>query len=274
MIVYGDLELSLRVQFNIDKEMTENGAGKCEVKIFNPSKEHLAEFESDTGEKLLTVYAGYDGINKMLFTGKVLFAITEQSGPDIIVTCQMVPGQKALTGTYLKVENATTDGQILQAVLNSLRTAGGVVKGHISSAVMAALDAGKHSGFSDIGTTAKFLNLITKRHKLRWAIHNNELNIYSAGEYEAPEMIQVDAESGMIGIPSKTQTNQYKVRTLLNGDIVPGRRIRVESKVHPLKGDLKVIKVTHVGDTLEGDWYSDAEGLIIGKEPGFVLVNQ
>jgi hypothetical protein len=285
-LVIGTEVLNLRVIFDIEKEMTANGASKCEIKIYNLSPEHLAQIEVGTQKQQLTLSAGYNGANKMLYSGPIFYAHTDQVGPDKITTCQMLPGAIALSAVFVKISGASSAWEVYQAVLNAFLTFG-VSKGHLSTTVSPGAAPGTkpvrtilqglkyRAKYSNMDTAAGFMNEITRWAKLRWNIENNQLNVFADGEYQDAEIIQLDESSGMLGIPSKTQEGNYKVKALLDGDLNPGRRIRVVSKTFPVNGDLRIIKTTYAGDTHPldpgADWYAEVEGSNIGTAPGFSI---
>jgi len=271
-LVLGDELLGLRVQFNIEKEMTAQGASKADIKIFNLSPTHQAQIESGSKGQQIRLSVGYGGENKVLYQGPVFFASLEKQGADVITTCQMWQGVFTDRKAFVQLENVSDDYEILKACLTALKPYG-VARGHVSDMSIQALRNNRHSaGFSGLGPTSKFLTMVTKAAGLRWANHNQEINIFGPDEYELPELIELSATSGMIGVPSKAEDNAYKVRALLNPDLAPGRCVRIKSTVFPMHGDLKIIKGAYVGDSLEGDWYCDLEGVVIRTLPGFVEV--
>lgn len=272
-LVIGSELLGLRVVFDIEKEMTANGASKCEIKIYNLSQAHLNEIEQGTQNQQLVLSAGYNGLNKMLYSGPIFYAHTELSGPDSVTTCQMLPGAIALGTVFVKVAGANTAWDVYRAVVNAFKPYG-VAQGHLSAGVQQAFQSSKYQArYSDVDTAAGLMDKITRWAGLRWNTVDNQLNVYSDNEYQDSEIILLNKDTGMIGIPSKTQEGNYKVKALLNGDIVPGKRVRVQSLRFPVSGDLRVLKTTHSGDSHPldpgADWYVELEGAVLGTAPGF-----
>ena len=270
-LILGTELLGIRASFNIEAEMSAQTATKAEIKLYNLSPQHLNQIEVGQQNQKIQLSAGYGGQQKLIYRGPIFYAESALVGADTITTCQMNPGALGQTAVFVSIQGAKSSYDILKIVLNQYSKYG-IAKGHISPAVIQILQGGGYSSFSDLGLASRFMDQITRRHGLRWNCHNEQINIFNKDEHEDPEMVLLNSESGMIGIPSKTQEKSYKVRSLLNADLVPGKKVRVQSNVYPIKGDLKVIKTTHVGDTLEGDWYTEIEGVVVGTTPGFSFV--
>ena len=68
------------------------------------------------------------------------------------------------------------------------------------------------------------------------------------------------------------QDGNYKVTSFLNGDIVPGKLLQVQSVDFPINGVMKVLKSTFKGDTWEGnEFYVEVEAALLGTRPNFIL---
>jgi hypothetical protein len=272
-LAIGGQDLKLRTVFEIEKEMSPQG-GRLDVKIYNLSRDSQNALEVGNQKQYLELSAGYNGINKLIFSGPIYYAETRRDGADIITTCQAFPGATAAQ-TYARIAGASSCYEIYLAVVNALKPRG-VVQGKISPAIIATLKgatfAAKHS---DIDTTSGLMNKICRQTKLKWNTLDQQLNLYSDKEYQDQEMIQLDKKSGMLGLPSKTQEGNYKVTSLLNADLEPGKHVRVVSEEFPVHGDLYIIKATHRGDSypLEpgAKWETEIEAANVGTQPGFVL---
>ena len=68
-------------------------------------------------------------------------------------------------------------------------------------------------------------------------------------------------ETGMIGQPTRTEMG-IKARIRLTGALLPNRYVALQSKV--LGGDYLITAVRHVGDTWEGDFFTEIEALDVG----------
>ncbi len=268
-LTVGNVVFNVRLNFNIEKEMTTTG-GKAEIKAYNLSKNHRNSVEDDKAKnRKIYLSAGYDGQNKLIYAGSIFFAHSEREKADIITTFETLPASVALQQAFLKISGNIDDYGIYQQCLQALAPFGGI-KGHLSGAAQKALKAGIYSkGFADSGTVSKFMDMITKRHSLKWNISREALNIFAKGEFEDQQEVLLSSDTGMIGFPSKVAANNYKAKSLLNPEMEPGRRVKLISKQLKLPGDLKVIKSVHVGDTLEGDWYTEIEANVLGFGPNF-----
>ncbi len=261
-LTVGNVVFEGRVSFSIEK--MQGGAAPCELKAYNLTQVHRNSFE-DRPANALTIYlsCGYGGLNKLIYAGSVLYTESLRQGADIITSFHCSTAVPAMHRAALSLSGQLTDLDVYRRCLNALAPFG-ISKGMLSARVESLLGAGTYArGYAEIGYTSKFLDDICKRSNLSWGIDgDNELNIHSPDEFGDSEEILLSATSGMIGFPTKTQiAGCYKVRALLNAELRPGKKIRVTSQQLKLPGDVRIIKATHVGDTLEGDWYTDVEAM-------------
>ncbi len=262
VLTIGNVAFEGRVTFNIEK--MQGGAAPCEIKAHNMTQAHRNSFE-DRPANALTIYlsCGYGGVNKLLYAGTVLYTESLRQGPDIVTSFHCSAAVPAMHRAVLSLSGQLTDLDVYQRCLTALAPFG-ISKGMFSPTVESLLGGGTYArGYAEIGYTSKFLDDICKRGGLAWGIDgDNELNIHSPKEFGDSEEIVLSATSGMIGFPTKTQiAGCYKVRALLDAELRPGKKIRVISQQLKLPGDIRIIKATHVGDTLEGDWYTDVEAM-------------
>lgn len=264
--------VTLRTAFTIEKEMTSQGASKAEIKIYNMSALHV-QFAQAVGQNLqITLSTGYsyDGQDNVsqLFTGLVNYVTNERQGPDQITIFEMLPGSIPLGNVFVSFAGVQSDWDIYLAVVNACKPFG-ISRGHLSAAVQSILQQKGvyQKGLSECGTAAKLMDLICNRHNLRWNSDSLNLSIFNPKEFETPTVVILSGPSaqypngtGLVGIPSKMQDGNYKIKALLNPDITPGAQILVTSVQAGLANQpFKVWKVTYTGDTLKGDWYVEAE---------------
>ena len=113
------------------------------------------------------------------------------------------------------------------------------------------------------------------RQGLEWSIQEGQLQVLPPDEGSDEDVVVLSAATGLIGTINKTKVVNQSLLTkkdgklinagisctsLLNPDIRPGRRIKIESSFRPdLNGIYRVIKVKHTGDTHAQPWYSEIE---------------
>ncbi len=262
VLTIGNVVFNGRISFSIEK--MQGGSSPCEIKAHNLTQAHRNSFE-DRPANALTIYlsCGYGGVNKLIYAGNVLYTESLRQGPDIVTSFHCSSAVPAMHRAALSLSGHMTDLDVYQRCLGALANFG-VSRGLLSPAVQSLLSSHSYArGYAEIGYTSKFLDDICKRSGLSWGIDgDNELSIHSPNEFGDNEEILLSASSGMIGFPTKTQVaGCYKVRSLLNADLRPGKKIRIVSQQLKLPGHIRLIKATHVGDTLEGDWYTDVEAM-------------
>ena len=275
--------VTLRTVFNIEKEMTAQGASKAEIKVYNMSAKHV-QMAEQVGQNLKVVLsAGYNfgGVNnvKQLFVGLVNYMTNDRTGPELVTTFEFLPGAVQLGNVFVNVVAATSDWDVYRLIVNACQPYG-ITTSPPSARIQQLLQSGVYNRpWSECGTAAKLMDMICRRHYLRWSPNDNDLNLYSRDEFEASTVVNLSAPSaqfpngtGLVGIPSKMQDANYKIKALLNPDIQPGSQLVVTSPLAGLNNNsFKVWKATYEGDTLKGPWYVEAECSLLGKSPTFAV---
>lgn len=267
-LTVGQKVFRTRLQFAIEKFTNGVNPNNCSIAAFNLSQDSRNQIEAAPRNSLkLFLAAGYQGNNKLIFSGEVFYAHSDRKGPDIITSFKVNSGQVAVSQGHISIVGQVSDWQIFQALLTRFMLYG-IVKGHVSANVQQELTRGTYArGYSASTTLSALMDHITKRHGFRWSIDNEAVNIYEKGVFEDQEQILLSKDTGLIGFPTKTDAGNYKIKALLNADINCGKKIKVVSKQMPIPAPVKANKVTHVGDTLEGDWYTEFEALDLSFNP-------
>lgn len=265
-------QVGVRVKFEIEKEMTSQGASKSQLEIYNLSESNIRSLENNASNYTIIFSAGYSDQNKQILNGTIMYAETERKGPDLVTTLQILPGSAARTAAFVSINKAQSDYQIYQACLQALAPYG-IAQGYFSPAVRSILEDAQYSSpHSDFGPVSRIMDLLARKNGLNFNTSDNQVNLFLPSETEDSSLFLLSSQTGMVGVPSKMQDGNYKVVSFLNGDIVPGKLLRVQSTDFPINGDLKVLKSTFKGDTWEGnEFYVEVEAALIGTQPGFVL---
>lgn len=100
---------------------------------------------------------------------------------------------------------------------------------------------------------------------VKWNTQNGSIQLYPKGGSATPLAVLINSSTGLVGLPSKTE-NGILVRSLLNHRLVPGGKFKLETKdgAKTGSGTYTIVSVKHVGDTQEGDFYTEAEGEVNG----------
>jgi hypothetical protein len=123
------------------------------------------------------------------------------------------------------------------------------------------------------GLASDYMRQLAKSRQADFYMENGKINIIQATDYNANEIVDLSADSGLIGIPTQTEYG-------ISGKCLLNPRIKLNSLIHidnsmirvrmlqmgtnlsiRLDGDgiYRVIKVTYAGDTRGDDWYTEFE---------------
>lgn len=247
----------LRFAFDVTKS-NEPTANAAKIQIFNLSQDSRTFLETDGVQVLLS--AGYSPSNENdqlrgVFRGDIIRLETVKKGGDLITTVECGDSIKTLSSA--KVNLALKPGAKLRTLLNEVTTALGVQQGEIQG-----VDGEQFlRGFSANGKASEQLDLIADKAGAQWSIHDGVLQIIKPNGFLPENAVLTSPETGLIGSPNKKVDKNGSVniqfRTLLNPELLPNRRVSVESRF--VSGVYKVTKVTYRGDTRSGDWFCDVE---------------
>lgn len=173
---------------------------------------------------------------------------------DLITTVDVGDGDNQYRNAYL--DKGYPPNTPLSTVVPDLVNAMGLNVG-------AQFDLPKTSytqGFAVTGLCRDNLNQICDTNDLEWSIQNQAVQIVSKTGTAKVATIVINAETGMIGIPTLTDFG-VRVRTLCDHRLIPGRGVQITSQYlnNNQPQNYKVRKVTHHGDNWTGDYFSDVE---------------
>lgn len=93
-----------------------------------------------------------------------------------------------------------------------------------------------------------------------WSIQDGAIQIVLTGQQLPGNAVVINAQTGMIGSPERTDKG-VNVTTILTRQIAPGGGVRIESKI--FTGDLKVAKAHHKGNSHGKVWQTQVTGVPI-----------
>ena len=260
----GILVTDLRMTFQIERTL-EKFPNNAQIEIYNLGRENRSRIEEK--RTAILINAGYGDTLKNLFAGDIAQIVTKRSGPDIVTSIEAGDGEVSYNNTKLDIsfKPGTTMGQVFDAIRSSFGLSEGTVKGLNESDQF-------QQGLTLSGSVRDHMNYIARRQNLEWSIQNNQLQILPVDTATDEEVVLLNASTGLVGTPFKTKVvNQSILKkkdgqitdsgiacvSLLNAEIKPGRRIKIESEF--ITGVFRVHKVKHNGDTHGQQWYSEIE---------------
>lgn len=259
----GRLFRDLRISFKIEKSL-ESTPNQAVIEIYNLSKESRSLVEQQGS--IIQLRAGYGETAKILYLGDIARTTTKRSGPDIITAIEAGDGEFAYQNATvnLSLGPGAKYSQVFSAIGSKLGLAQGIQK--ISNP-----NDQFQQGYAFSGMARDALDIITEKQGLEWSSQDGQLQVLPADETTDETVVVLSPATGLVGSPFKTKILRpdlarvgkgkeeagVKVTSLLNPEIRPGRRIKVDAEF--VKGTFKVEKVTHAGDTHANQFYSEVE---------------
>lgn len=260
-VLINERRFETRLNFTIERTQGGIAAGETNIAIYNLTQASRAWIENvrRAATKKVFLFAGYQQDTRLIFSGEYFYAWTERKGPDLVTTLQSISGLSLFQRAHMEFSGFNNAYQVYNAIVAKLATFG-LVAGYMSPKVQSLLTNAVYTKpYADSGAVTRVLDNLVRRFKLKWSVDSGQLNIYDPSDYEDQSEFFLSSDTGMVGFPSKTDQGGWKVSSLLNPELVPGKKVLVRSKEFKADTELKIVKLTHVGDTLEGEWRTELE---------------
>jgi hypothetical protein len=267
-----DIDFEAKVHKSIQKE-----PNKSDITIFNLNAESRAFFSEDGAT--IEVIAGYKSqdLNGRLLKAQIDIITNKRDGVEW--ETKIVARDGAKTTRNAKIEKTFAAGTDNKAIMNALiqiLTSPPVVKvskrtktapakkNNVVPLIKGNIDLSTVSGKLAKARTLKGLAIdyyaeFCRSFNLRFQVNDGTLHTVKSNFSIMDEVIILDSESGLIGVPENTETG-WKFKSLLRFDLEPGQKVRVKSSV--LSSDILMTDVTHDAKT-QGEWLTEIEGIII-----------
>jgi len=265
-----------RISFSISKTNTSVPTIST-ISIYNLSRNDRNNIENipaenlkrigNEGPLLCLLYAGYKEAAgyELLYIGNITTVNTTYSPPDYITEILCGNGLIPLNTTVINLSFAAgiNTNQIIKQLADALKMDISKSSNYLQNNISFA------KGYSYSGLAKNALDEITKETGLKWNVEKDQLLITPIDKASKDVIIELDATSGLIGIPTKNSNNQvgdifnssdyegWSIKTLLQPSIIPNRKIRVISK--EVVKDFLIDSIDHKGDTRSGEWISEIE---------------
>lgn len=254
----------LRIQFAIERNLR-GEPNRCEIAVTN-ANEDTRRFLA-TKPLVVIVEAGYEGDGapgrasiRRIFQGDLRYAASRLDGPSWATTMQLGDGDRAYK--HARVNRSYAGGTKILTVLADAAKACGL------SLPETIYDdprlAGEYAaGMAVAGRAADTLTDVLTIYGYAWSIQAGKLVVLRDEDTLPGQATVISEATGMIDSPELTAPDKGKkkptltVTTLLYPQVVPGGTIRVDSR--SVKGDYKVERVVHTGDTHGEDFKTEIE---------------
>ena len=207
------------------------------------------------------LYAGYENIMPLIFMGDVQECTSYRNGVDFITDSQATDGGYLFQyGFVNKTFSKDTDFKFLiQELLAGVPTC---KVGYITSNVKQMRKRGR----TFIGQTMKLLEAYNFD---KVFVDNGELHILGENDVIPGQLMVLNADSGMIGTPRRSETT-LNVDTIFEPQLVVAQAINLQSKIYPfLNQNYQIIGLRHYGTISPdecGNLYTSVS-LSLGKYP-------
>jgi hypothetical protein len=258
----GILKHEMKIEFEVTKNVSST-ANTANISIYNLTESHRNAIGKEFDE--ITLEAGYyppSGGNNVgiIFKGNIRDVAHKRSGADIITTISCGDGDKALRKAV--TNKSYPKGTPVKTVVNDLYgelAKEGVTRGEWK--FPDDMEPNYKRPYATCGSCAMEMNTIGRGKKFYWNIQNQAMEIIPGDGYIGMVAV-ISPETGMIDTPTITD-NGCRVSTLLNPEIRPNRRVKVESSVIEMNADNGIYRVTEAsfrGDNFDGDFRVDVTG--------------
>lgn len=249
----------LKVRFKVDKTLDAK-PNTATVEIFNLNPVSTAVFQKRPLHVRLSVGYARDAQLNRVIEGDMISAVPSRSGPDSIMLLNLGSGERAFVEARTSavfgkgVDKRTLVKQIASDMGLSIPTS-------IESAK--ALLRQYSDGISMKGSSQELLSKQLKGTGLQWSIQDDKLQILDSKDTLKGQVEVISPATGLLDSPVYAPSTApgtppiLKCKLLLRPQIIPGVRVKVESK--DFSGFYKVLKVGHSGDTRENDWYTQID---------------
>jgi hypothetical protein len=275
----GNLVDGLRLQFKIEKT-SEPSPNKAEIKIYNLNQDSINELHKKGSVVALEV--GYysnlddkDPVSELIFKGDLMKIETTKAGGDYITTLETGDGAAAYAASNFNgsfapgASIADVASQVMSSFTGTTQAPPEGVEGQFVN------------GATLSGSSKDVMDQIAGKTGSEWSIQDARVQIIPVNGFtKLPvivlQSIGIDPETGdpvntgLIGSPNlsgfthsqdKKNVGGVEFKSLMNAGLKPGRRVQIISKNDKVNGNFVVKKVTHNGDTRQGPWYSECEGI-------------
>lgn len=252
----------LMISFDVTKGIS-SSANTANIDLYNLTESHRNAMGKEFDE--VTLEAGYyppTGGNNVgiIFKGNIRDVSHKRSGPDIITTISCGDGDKALRKGVINKSypKNTPIKTVVDDVYKELAKEG-VTKGEWK--FPDDMEPNFKRPYAACGSCARELNTIGRGKKFYWNVQNGAMEIIPGDGFIGMVAV-ISPDTGMIDTPTLTD-NGCRVSTLLNPEIRPNRRVKVESSViemNAVNGIYRVTEANFSGDNRGGEFRVNVTG--------------
>lgn len=227
----------LDIDFSIDTSRESKALNSAEIVVWNLSE--ATRKNIDENFLSLEFYAGYGGVPKLIFTGRIIECKSERIGVDWKTTFQALDGG---TNHFDKYYNKSwSTGTPIQTILADVVASMGLPFDMLPTLI--PLSQMLYTGVTYSGKSKDVLDEICKTHGLIWSIQRGVIEVTNK---DFPPMsalasfVLLSADTGLIGYPTVAKEDNTENKkdkeakpvakisftSLLNSEVRPGRVVK------------------------------------------------
>lgn len=244
----------LDVAFKVKRTLAAT-PGTCELTIYNLNADHRRELRPNAAGRLRVfcqVDAGFEGTRSMLFRGDTRRIEHKRDGTEWVTVITAGDGEHAIRRA--RVVAAFAPDTTVASVVRALAQTMGVGEGNLAS-VVGRFGASSRAGTVLHGQAAQELTRICTAAGLEWSVQDGALQLLVRGQALQREAVVLSPETGLLGSPERCGWRKIKLSALLQPDLVPGRRVVVQSST--ATGEYRIVEAEYAGETRGEDWNVD-----------------
>ncbi len=242
----------LRIAFEIRREAQPDQA-PAKLELYNLTERTAGRIEIGNA---LQVHGGYKGKVALIYAGEVAHIEQKRQGVDRIVTLTLGESMSREGTSAICSKSYKGAVNIKTAVLDIALAMGlGVGDTHLIPSLQI-------ENYVCQGKAADALTKLLRPHGIEWYTENGVLHYSSLGVTTGAAHV-ISENTGMIGSPTLKERG-VRALAVLNPHIQRGQRARIESEL--VRGEYKVIAVTHRGDTWGDEWHTEIDARVIADE--------
>lgn len=252
----------IKIEFDVEKGVSST-PNSATIKIYNLKEGHRNMLGKELDD--ITLEAGYmppgeTGNVGIIFKGQIRDVEHKQVGLEIVSELSCGDGDKGLRkATISKTYKAGTEvKEVVDDIQKELEKQG-VKRGEIKLGDKAT--AFKRP-YTVCGSCKTELDTLSRGKDFNWSIQNGVLEATPGNGYIGGGVVLLSPETGLIGAPTITD-NGVKAEALLNPEIRPNRRVKIESKTLEMNSQDKEYRVStcrYSGDNYGGDFLVSITG--------------
>lgn len=265
---FGDENNPFEISFDVSYQGNALQPIASKFSIDNLSKDDMRQIVNNTAlfsdaiRRKIEFYCGYKGNVKKIFDGQIESA-HPAGQPDTSVEISAWTSIEIMGDNIQREYKNTKYLKILEDAIKLCGYGSNIDIDVRNSGILQKIA----SEYSVSSSSYEFLRRVicditgfaTTKNQVIFTIANNIMYVYFANSKSKTTPIEINANTGMVGIPQPNSVG-VDVRVLLDVSLLPGQTINLTSELAPLYNGLYNIQnISHHGSVRDNDFYTDLQ---------------